>query len=285
MTVGETSRHRATKGTPPPQHRYQAGRRGCHKAANQPQPPPQTPGATRRTRCPLPCGSRAALCPSSPAPRQRGTLPQRPGLSSHQLSRGKIWYGGCRRPARAGAGERGLPEGTRAPHGAGGCRRALPGRGLERGGGRDRPEGSGALAGGGCGAAVEGGNGVGGFASVRELRAGGTDGGTDGRREPAERHRPAALARRRCPSPHGAVPGARAALGMGSAAPPRPGRRRAQPRHPAPAVLAAGLPQQVSTARPGRAAGPAGPGWTGWAAEPGVPDRHCPSSPGTGAPT
>lgn len=208
---------------------------------------------------------------------------------------GKSAFGGCRRPAGAGARERGLPRGdplTAAEQhmGPGAAPGLLPSRGAGAGRGPGparRAEGSGALAGGGCGAAVEGGNGVGGFASVRELRAGegGRDGGTDGRREPAERHRPAALARRPCPSPHGAVPGARAALGMGAAAPARPGRRRAQPRHPAPAVLPAGLPQQVSTALPGSAAGPAGTSRARRAAEPGVPDRHCPSPPGIGAPT
>lgn len=76
--------------------------------------------------------------------------------------------------------------------------------------------------------------GWGGFASVRE-RAERRGGRTDGRREPAERD-----------SPHGAVPRARCALGLGAAAAPRLGRR-AQPRHPAPALLPPGLPQQVST--------------------------------------
>lgn len=76
-------------------------------------------------------------------------------------------------------------------------------RGRVRAGG-----GSGALSGGECGAAVEGGNGVGGFASVREPRAGegGRDGGTDGRREPREAPAPprsAALGRpmELCPGP------------------------------------------------------------------------------------
>lgn len=161
--------------------------------------------------------------PKTPGPRGRHgpvpapLFPGGPTLSPQQLSSGKNRLGGGRRPARAGDGERGLPprrpaHGDRAPCGAGGCpsacaqRRSSSAGRRERGGGpgpagrgwrgaAPRPEG-------GCGAAVEGGNGVGGrFASVRELGAG--EGGRDRRTDRGSPRRgtgppgsPAAAARR-----------------------------------------------------------------------------------------
>lgn len=176
-------------------------------------------------------------------------------------------------------------------------RAARAGRGA--GAGRAGVEGSGASAGGGV-RSRRGGRKRGGGAICVSEGAGsgrGRAGQTDGQREPAERHRSSRLARRRCPSPHGAVPGIRGALGLGAAAPPRPGRRP-QPRHSAPAVHPTGLPQQVSTARPGggrrsrcrRRGEPGRAGELGRRVGPlmplPVPDGRCLSPPpGTGAPT
>lgn len=178
--------------------------------------------------CPLPQDlglrgkARPPACPALP----QGSDP----LPPHQVSSGKHGLGGGRQPPRAGDGSQGAaPAGGSPAHGGRGAmwgpaaappsarsaasprpgdesgtegrQQARPGPGpgpAGRGwrGAASRPEG-------GCGAAVEGGNRVGGIC-VSEgagsgARAGGTDGGTDGRREPAERHRPSPLARRRCP--------------------------------------------------------------------------------------
>lgn len=61
---------------------------------------------------PVPPSPRFALCPSSPSPRERGTLPQGAGPLLPSAFQGENCFGGCHRPAGAGAGERGLLRGA-----------------------------------------------------------------------------------------------------------------------------------------------------------------------------
>lgn len=197
------SRHRAMKGTPTTQG---TGVGQDHRAATKHQPslslPRELPTLHRphlRSAVPLPRTPRLFSAPAARLPSTGGLLSSGPALSPITFLGEKTGSGAG--AGQVGPGSRGVPgEPLTAPHRAGGAAELRAGRGLERGGGRGAapwPEG-------GAEPPWRAETGWGGFASVRELRAGGTDGGTGGRRhrrtEAARGEAPARCARPpRCP--------------------------------------------------------------------------------------